>query len=164
MVQGIKNTPSRSPFQTGRIGGDEHEGNRPGIPPLRSLGFMILVCSTGMSFIADKADISSWLIFILAVHLSQAIFVLTGFNHLTLAVRSLPRSIAFYGETLGFKLSARWKTGRYLSQGDLWLCLSSDSARAEDMQRNYTHYAFSIDQKNFVESSQRLPPSYRLKH
>ncbi|EKF8205557.1 VOC family protein (plasmid) [Pseudomonas aeruginosa] len=82
--------------------------------------------------------------------------MLTGFNHLTLAVCSLPRSIAFYEETLGFKLSARWKTGAYLSLGDLWLCLSSDSVRAEDMQRNYTHYAFSIDQKNFAEFSQRL--------
>jgi len=82
--------------------------------------------------------------------------MLTGFNHLTLAVCSLPRSISFYEETLGFKLSARWKTGAYLSLGDLWLCLSSDSVRVEDMQRNYTHYAFSIDQKNFAEFSQRL--------
>ncbi|WP_406645177.1 VOC family protein [Pseudomonas quasicaspiana] len=37
--------------------------------------------------------------------------MLTGFNHLPLAVSSLPRSIAFYEETLGFKLSASWKTG-----------------------------------------------------
>lgn len=74
--------------------------------------------------------------------------MLTGFNHLTLAVCSLPRSIAFHEETLGFKLSARWKAEAYLSLGDLWLCLSTDSLRAEDMQRNYTHYAFSIDQKN----------------
>ena len=45
--------------------------------------------------------------------------MLTGFNHLILAVCSLLSSIAFYEETLGFKLSARWKTGAYLSLGDL---------------------------------------------
>lgn len=82
--------------------------------------------------------------------------MLTGFNHLTLAVGCLTRSIVFYKQTLGFRLSARWKTGAYLSLGELWLCLSSDSVRAEDMQRHYTHYAFSIDQQNFAEFAQRL--------
>lgn len=61
--------------------------------------------------------------------------MLTGFNHLPLAVSSLPRSIAFYEETLGFKLSARWKTGAYLSLGDLWCGLPYVPSLEEDRKR-----------------------------
>ena len=82
--------------------------------------------------------------------------MLMGFNHLTLAVGHLSRSIDFYREALGFKLSARWKTGAYLTLGDLWLCLASDSVQSQDLQRHYTHYAFSIEQKDFSTFSRRL--------
>ncbi|MCG8291887.1 fosfomycin resistance glutathione transferase [Pseudomonas entomophila] len=82
--------------------------------------------------------------------------MLTGFNHLTLAVSQLPRSIVFYQQTLGFRLHASWKAGAYLSLGDLWLCLSLDEVRAADLPRNYTHYAFSIEQVHFCAFAQRL--------
>jgi catechol 2,3-dioxygenase-like lactoylglutathione lyase family enzyme len=82
--------------------------------------------------------------------------MLTGFNHLTLAVSNLPCSIAFYHGVLGFKLSARWATGAYLALGELWLCLSLDEVRPEDMRRNYTHYAFSIAQQDFARFARRL--------
>lgn len=75
--------------------------------------------------------------------------MLTGLNHLTLAVSDLPRSIAFYRETLGFRLAAQWNRGAYLSLGDLWLCLSLDPSRSEGAHADYTHYAFTIAQHDF---------------
>lgn len=50
--------------------------------------------------------------------------MLTGLNHLTLAVSDVNRSFNFYNNLLGFVPHARWQTGAYLSLGELWLCLS----------------------------------------
>lgn len=72
--------------------------------------------------------------------------MLTGLNHLTLAVRDIARSMDFYQQVLGFRLHASWDAGAYLSLGDLWLCLSLDSLRPEGPAPDYTHYAFSIAQ------------------
>lgn len=57
--------------------------------------------------------------------------MLTGLNHLTLAVSDLDRSFEFYRHLLGFTPHARWQGGAYLSLGALWLCLSRDEARAQ---------------------------------
>ncbi len=75
--------------------------------------------------------------------------MLTGINHLTLAVRELPRSIAFYQGNLGFRLAARWRTGAYLELGSLWLCLSVDHQRLSAPALDYTHYAFTVAQEHF---------------
>ena len=72
--------------------------------------------------------------------------MLTGLNHLTLAVVDLSRSVEFYRALPGFKLAARWEAGAYLSLGDLWLCLSLDERRVSAQQPDYTHYAFSVAQ------------------
>ncbi|CRI57038.1 fosfomycin resistance glutathione transferase [Pseudomonas sp. CCOS 191] len=82
--------------------------------------------------------------------------MLNGFNHLTLAVSNLADSIVFYQQVLGFRRSARWERGAYLSLGELWLCLSVDQVEAGDLQRTYTHYAFSIYQSDFAAFAQRL--------
>lgn len=50
--------------------------------------------------------------------------MLSGLNHLTLAVSQLAPSVAFYQQLLGMTLHARWDSRAYLSCGDLWLCLS----------------------------------------
>ncbi|MGO4611810.1 VOC family protein, partial [Variovorax sp. 2RAF20] len=47
--------------------------------------------------------------------------MLTGLNHLTLAVSNLARSLNFYTETRGFIPKAAWDHGAYLSLGELWL-------------------------------------------
>lgn len=75
--------------------------------------------------------------------------MLSGINHLTLAVQSLERSVIFYRETLGFRLAARWKNGAYLELGDLWLCLSLDEKRSMQPWPEYTHYALSISEQEF---------------
>jgi len=76
--------------------------------------------------------------------------VLTGLNHLTLAVSHLPTSIDFYRNSLGFKLKASWDAGAYLTLGDLWLCLSLDDEKEGVLISGYTHYAFSISQQDFA--------------
>jgi|SRR5450830_374660 len=82
--------------------------------------------------------------------------MLDGLNHLTLAVRELDRSVAFYTTVLGFRLHATWRSGAYLSLGELWLCLSLDPGRGSMPSPDYTHYAFSLSQDNFNTFARRL--------
>ncbi|MDX6021620.1 fosfomycin resistance glutathione transferase [Scandinavium sp. V105_16] len=80
--------------------------------------------------------------------------MLTGLNHLTLAVTDLARSIDFYQQQLGLRLHARWNSGAYFSCGSLWLCLSVDTQVSD--KRDYTHYAFSIAVSEFAGFVARL--------
>ncbi|HHG8771309.1 TPA: FosA family fosfomycin resistance glutathione transferase [Raoultella planticola] len=84
--------------------------------------------------------------------------MLSGLNHLTLAVSELAPSVAFYHQLLGMKLHARWDGGAYLSCGDLWLCLSLDPQRrpTPPEESDYTHYAFSIAEADFAGVAARL--------
>jgi catechol 2,3-dioxygenase-like lactoylglutathione lyase family enzyme len=82
--------------------------------------------------------------------------VLTGINHITLAVRDLARSVKFYREVLDLRLAAVWTTGAYLTAGELWVCLSLDDQKAASPGPDYTHYAFSISQSNFMLFVERL--------
>ncbi len=41
--------------------------------------------------------------------------MLTGLNHITLAVRDIERSLEFYCRVLGFVGRVKWKTGAYLT-------------------------------------------------
>lgn len=82
--------------------------------------------------------------------------MLLGLNHLTLAVSDIDRSFDFYVTILGFTPKARWQQGAYLTQGELWLCLSQDDAHREQTQRDYTHYAFSVASDNFANMVTRL--------
>lgn len=82
--------------------------------------------------------------------------MLTGLNHLTLAVTDLDRSLAFYHELLQVPLDARWNTGAYLSLPGLWLCLSLDASRQSLPGADYTHYAFGIAAEDFARFVLRL--------
>ncbi|MEH0696475.1 fosfomycin resistance glutathione transferase [Vibrio owensii] len=79
--------------------------------------------------------------------------MLTGLNHITIAVSDLERSLDFYINTLGFKGHVKWRQGAYLSLGDLWLCLSVDKP---DEKSDYSHIAFSISQQDFTDFSHKL--------
>lgn len=81
--------------------------------------------------------------------------MLSGLNHLTLAVADLQRSIAFYQALPGMRLHARWTRGAYLSCGSLWLCLSLDPVAGVPRQ-DYTHYAFSVAEADFLPLCARL--------
>lgn len=82
--------------------------------------------------------------------------MLTGLNHLTLAVTDLNRSVAFYQDVLLFKPEATWDSGAYLSLPGLWLCLSLDPLRNGEPAADYTHYAFNISASNFTIFVERL--------
>nr|WP_086938200.1 fosfomycin resistance glutathione transferase [Thaumasiovibrio occultus] len=73
--------------------------------------------------------------------------MITGLNHITLAVSDVERSLAFYTQRLGFTGHVKWDKGAYLSVGDLWLCLSLDTPCPKD---DYTHLAFSVAPDAFV--------------
>lgn len=75
--------------------------------------------------------------------------MLTGLNHITIAVSNLQRSFDFYKDALQFSPRARWENGAYLELGDLWLCLSFDITRTAGQRADYTHYAFSVAPDNF---------------
>ncbi|MCK3825768.1 fosfomycin resistance glutathione transferase [Pseudomonas sp. W2Aug9] len=82
--------------------------------------------------------------------------MLTGFNHLTLAVTDVPRSVSFYHDLLRVQLDATWDNGAYLSLPGLWLCLSLDPVRSTTAAMDYTHYAFTVDAADFTALVERL--------
>lgn len=84
--------------------------------------------------------------------------MLSGLNHLTLAVRNLAASLAFYQQLPGMRLHALWDTGAYLSCGELWLCLSLDTQRRKTpaQESDYTHYAFSVAEEQFTVTVAQL--------
>jgi catechol 2,3-dioxygenase-like lactoylglutathione lyase family enzyme len=82
--------------------------------------------------------------------------MLTGLNHLTLAVSDLNRSLTFYRDVLQLHVEATWDAGAYLSLPGLWLCLSLDPLRKSEPNPDYTHYAFSLSAADFPLFVQRL--------
>lgn len=76
-----------------------------------------------------------------------------GLNHITLACSDLDRSVAFYTNTLGAKLRARWLTGAYLEIGALWLCLDQGPVAS---RTDYTHIALDCRAEDFRALSARI--------
>jgi len=70
--------------------------------------------------------------------------MVTGINHVTLAISDVERSFRFYVDVLGLKPLARWSRGAYLLGGDLWLCLSVDEKTRSSPHPDYTHMAFTV--------------------
>lgn len=79
--------------------------------------------------------------------------MLTGLNHITLAVSDLAASLAFYTEVLGFTGHVQWDRGAYLSLGALWLCLACDPVTP---RQDYTHLALNIAPEHFDAFAEHL--------
>ncbi len=79
--------------------------------------------------------------------------MITGLNHITIAVSDLEKSLDFYTNLLGFKGHVKWDRGAYLSAGDLWFCLSIDTPEPKS---DYTHLAFDIAQQDFSQLAKKL--------
>ena len=77
--------------------------------------------------------------------------VVRGLNHITLAVRDLPRATKFYVEGLGLKLRKQWARGAYLEAGETWLCLSLDENAEVLPIHDYTHFAFDVGEGEFEQ-------------
>lgn len=79
--------------------------------------------------------------------------MLRGLNHITIAVSDLDSSLRFYIDILGMQGRVRWDRGAYLSLGDLWFCLSVDSAAPA---QDYSHIAFDIAEDDFLSFAEKL--------
>lgn len=82
--------------------------------------------------------------------------MITGINHVTLAVRDLAASLHFYTEVLGCRLLARWPRGAYLAAGELWLALILDARAREGPLPEYTHVAFHVPAAHFEAAAARI--------
>ena len=82
----------------------------------------------------------------------------TGFNHVTIRVKNLKRSLAFYQDRLGMKLVHLGRTDAYLSWGEAWVCLIEiENAQEHSKSRvGIDHIAFTIDEKDFPDAVERL--------
>lgn len=85
--------------------------------------------------------------------------MITGINHITLAVKNLEESFKFYQKILGFKPLAKWKKGAYFLAGDLWFCLIQDENTNIIPQKEYTHIAFTVSEQDFERISDRIKGS-----
>jgi catechol 2,3-dioxygenase-like lactoylglutathione lyase family enzyme len=77
-----------------------------------------------------------------------------GINHITLAVTNLERSFNFYRNILGLKPLCRWDNGAYFLVGELWFCLNVDPNHRANP--GYTHYAFTVTNKEFIKISEHI--------
>ena len=75
--------------------------------------------------------------------------MITGVNHITLAVRDIGESFAFYTEILGFHPLAKWGKGAYLLAGNMWVALIPDRNLRETTPPEYTQIAFSVSPRDF---------------
>ena len=82
--------------------------------------------------------------------------MITGINHVTLAVSDLSRSVDFYADLLGCRLIRRRPGSAYLKAGELWLCLSVDPEAESAERPDYTHLAFSVPASGFAAAENRL--------
>jgi catechol 2,3-dioxygenase-like lactoylglutathione lyase family enzyme len=81
-------------------------------------------------------------------------------NHLTLSVRELDRSFAFYVNVLGFRPLARWLNGAYLLAGEeTWICLTLAASAQPELRSGYTHAAFSVTPAAFAAATVRIRAS-----
>jgi glutathione S-transferase fosA5 len=80
--------------------------------------------------------------------------MITGMNHITLAVKNIDKSFAFYRDILGLLPLVKWDKGAYFLVGSFWFCLNLDEKR--ESSPCYTHYAFTVATENFEAMSQKI--------
>ncbi len=80
--------------------------------------------------------------------------MISGINHITLAVSDLERSLVFYRDLLGCKQVHVWDSGAYLEAGNIWLCLSPDTS--VQPSKDYSHIAFDIETEKFESLSKKI--------
>lgn len=86
--------------------------------------------------------------------------MITGLNHITLAVKNIEASFAFYRDVLGFTPLCKWEGSAYFLVGYpeqpnyLWFCLDRDAS--QQATTCSTHYAFSVSPEDFKAMSERI--------
>ena len=79
-----------------------------------------------------------------------------GVNHITLSIRDVQESFAFYVQVLGFRPVAKWPKGAYLLAGDTWIALVLDQHVRQSALPEYTHVAFTVSSEEFEELAERI--------
>ena len=82
--------------------------------------------------------------------------MITGISHITLAVRNVEKSFAFFTETMGFKPIQKNRHSAYLLAGQMWIALTKDSHAREESSPEYSHIAFKVQPESFAEVKARL--------
>jgi glutathione S-transferase fosA5 len=82
--------------------------------------------------------------------------MIAGVNHITLAIRDVDESFAFYTQVLGFRPVAKWPEGAYLLAGDMWVALLRDRHVRAGPLPEYSHIAFTVAQADFDALSRRI--------
>lgn len=89
--------------------------------------------------------------------------MIKAMNHITLAVKNIENSFSFYRDVLGLKPLVKWDKGAYFLVGEknpsipnseFWFCLNVDDNRTANPC--YTHYAFTVSEKDFASMSQKI--------
>lgn len=85
--------------------------------------------------------------------------MITGLNHLTLAVSDPERAYQFYTHVLGLKPIAKWPQGAYLQAGEFWIALVHDPHTRPAPLPEYTHVAFTVSLADFEPMKTRIQAS-----
>ncbi|EEF60012.1 VOC family protein [Pedosphaera parvula] len=79
-----------------------------------------------------------------------------GINHVTLSVKDLERSVAFYSDLLGFEVWMRKGHSAYLEAGTFWLALVVDENVRSGPLPEYTHLALSVSKDGLPVLKEKL--------
>ena len=85
--------------------------------------------------------------------------MITGINHITLAITDVAASFDFYKQVLGFRAVARWPKGAYLLAGDVWIALVLEEHTRNGALPEYSHIAFTVAERDFVALCERIKAS-----
>lgn len=77
-----------------------------------------------------------------------------GFNHLTINVKDLKRSLDFYYQVLGMEIRHRGRTDAYLEWGSAWICLVEKRGSSNQPSGIFgvDHIAFYMEEEHFMEA------------
>ncbi|NTU26661.1 metallothiol transferase FosB [Bacillus tequilensis] len=80
-----------------------------------------------------------------------------GINHLLFSVSQLDTSIDFYQNVFEAKLLVKGRTTAYFDLNGIWLALNEEpDIPRNDIKASYTHIAFTIQDHEFEEMSEKL--------
>ena len=86
--------------------------------------------------------------------------MITGLNHINIAVSDIERSFLFYKNILGFKPLCKSEGSAYFLAGhpdnSVWFSLDFDRDVLRKPSPCNTHFAFSVEDKNFELLSERI--------
>lgn len=88
--------------------------------------------------------------------------MITGINHINIAVKDIEKSFAFYKNVLGFKPLCKSEGSAYLLAGEpdapgcLWFSLDLDRNNVRIPAPCNTHIAFSVSPENFQQLSKQI--------